>query len=162
MWKINLNALTMGISNDDISTILSILKTIPLMEDLNEDDHREVIKHINLEYFPNNYIVFNEGDAGDSFYIIKRGMVRIFHTAHDGGAEKEVAMLGDNDFFGEMSLISEKPRNATAQTVEETECFKLLKQDFIDLVSSNPNMASRISSEFLSRLKVNIKEEQSE
>lgn len=152
------------ISNDDVTLILGILKKIPLMEELNEQDHREVIKHITLELYPADHVVFNEGEPGDSFYIIKSGMVRVFHPANpqsnDPDEEKEVAMLGDNDFFGEMALISEKPRNATTRTVEETQCFKLVKDDFIQLVSSNPNMAGRISSEFLKRLKINMRAEQ--
>lgn len=150
------------ISNDDVTLILGILKKIPLMQELNEQDHREVIKHITLELFPAEHVIFSETDAGDSFYIIKSGMVRIFHPASSSEEEKEVAMLGDNDFFGEMALISEKPRNATTKTVEETQCFKLVKEDFIQLVSSNPNMASRISSEFLKRLKINMRAEQEE
>lgn len=148
------------ISNDDVTMILGILKKIPLMEELNEEDHREVIKHITLELFPANHVIFSEGEAGDSFYIIKSGMVRVFHPGDTPDEEKEVAMLGDNDFFGEMALISEKPRNATTRTVEETQCFRLIKDDFIQLVSSNPNMASRISSEFLKRLKINMRAEQ--
>lgn len=150
----------MAISSEDTTIILPILKNIPLMAELNEEDHREIIKHVTLEYFPKNYIIFHENDPGDSFFIVKRGMVRIFHEAPKPDDEKEVAMLGDNDFFGEMALISERPRNATAQAVEESEVFKLKKNDFIQLVSSNPNMASRISSEFLKRLKINLKAEE--
>lgn len=148
------------ISHDDVTMILGILKKIPLMEELNEEDHREVIQRITLELFPANHIIFKEGDPGDSFYIIKSGMVRVFHPADTPEEEQEVAMLGDNDFFGEMALISEKPRNASTKTVEETQCFKLAKDDFIQLVSSNPQMASRISSEFLKRLKINMRAEQ--
>jgi len=152
----------MEISNEDSNTIMPILKKIPLLEELNEEDHKEIVKRITLEYFPENYVVFHEGDPGDSFYIIKKGMVRVYHEGDDPIEDKDVAMLGDNDFFGEMSLISEKPRNATTKTSAETEAFKLKKDDFIQLVSSNPNMASRISNEFLSRLKINIKTEKEE
>ncbi|MBU0667758.1 cyclic nucleotide-binding domain-containing protein [Patescibacteria group bacterium] len=146
------------ISNDDVSTILGILKRIPLLEELNAEDHKEVIKQITLELYPPNHVIFKEGDPGDSFYIIKSGMVRVFHPGNDADPEeKDVAILGDNDFFGEMALISEKPRNASTVTVEETQCFKLKKEDFIKLVSSNPNMAGRISTEFLKRLKINLR-----
>lgn len=147
----------MPVSSEDTSTILRILKQIPLMCDLEENDHLEVVKSITLEYFPANYFVFHENDPGDSFFIIKRGIVKIFHEAPSKEEEKEVAMLGDNDFFGEMSLISEKPRNASALTVEESEVFKLKKADFVELVSNNSNMAGRISSEFLKRLKINMR-----
>lgn len=134
------------------------------MEDLNEDDHREIITRITLEFFPKGHMIFKEGDPGDSFYIIKRGMVRVFHKADDPADEIEVAMLGDDDFFGEMALISEKPRNASTQAVEDTEAFKLIKDDFINLVSTSHGMASRISDEFLRRFKINdrAKKEQME
>lgn len=139
-------------------SILPILKKIPLLEDLNEEDHREIIKQINLEYYPAGKVIFHEGDPGDAVYIIKRGVVRIFHEAEIKDEEQEVAMLGDNDFFGEMAIISEKLRNATAQAVEESEIFILKKDDFVKLVASNPNMASHISSEFLRRLKINLRQ----
>lgn len=150
------------ISSEDTSTILNILKQIPLLEELNEDDHKEIIKRITLEFFPKDYMVFKEGDPGDAFFIIKKGMVRVYHENDDPTEEKDVAALGDNDFFGEMALISEKPRNATVKTTAETEVFKLTKDDFINLVSSTPGMANKISNEFLDRFKMNTREEQNE
>lgn len=146
-------------SNDSFS-ILPILKKIPLLADLNEEDHKEIVKHIEMQYYPAHKVIFNEGDPGDAVYIIKRGVVRIFHPSTDPTEEKEVAMLGDNDVFGEMAIISEKARNASAETMEESEIFILKKEDFIQLVSSNPNMASRISSEFLIRFKINLRGKQ--
>lgn len=147
-------------STSDATSILPILKRIPLLEELNEDDHREIIKHITLEYYPARHIVFHENDPGDAVYIIKRGVIRIYHEGqgNDQEEDKEVAILGDNDVFGEMAIISEKPRNASAQTMEESEIFVLKKDDFVSLVSSNTDMASRISAEFLKRLKLNLKQ----
>lgn len=144
-------------NNADIGTVLRILQQIPLMKELNEADHKAIIDRIVMEYYPKNYFIFKEGDPGDAFYIIKRGIVRIFHEASSKAGEKEVTMLGDNDFFGEMSLISERSRNATSQAMEDSEIFRLKKEDFIQLLSSQPDMANRISIEFLKRLKINIK-----
>ena len=129
------------------------------MNELNANDHLEVIKRITLEYFPKDYFIFHENEPGNVFFIIKKGMVRIFHENTNPDYEKEVAMLGDNDFFGEMALIEDKPRNASAKTVEESEVFKLTREDFMKLVETIPNMASKISSEFLSRFKANIRAE---
>ena len=147
----------MPMTAEDTSVILKILRQIPLMAELNEQDHLEIIKHITLEYYPKNYVIFHENDPGDAFFIVKKGIVRIFHESPEPDEEKDVAMLADGDFFGEMALIGEKPRNATARTMEDSEVFKLKKDEFIQLVSSNNNMASRISSEFLKRLKDNSK-----
>ncbi len=150
----------MPVSSEDISAITRILKQLELFKGLNETDHGEIIKRITLEYYPKNHFLFREGDAGDCFYIIKRGMVRIYHDGSGQTSDIETSMLGDGDFFGEMALIGDKPRNNTAQTVEESEIFKLKKDDFINLVSSDPNMASRISGEFLKRMKINMREQE--
>ncbi len=151
----------MPLTSEDTSTITAILKKIPLMEELNEAEHQEIIKRITLEYYPKNYTIFKEGDQGDAFFIIKRGMIRVFHAGEAAVLDQEVAMLSDNDFFGEMALIEDKPRNATVQTMEDSEVFKLKREDFVQLVSLNPNMASRISNEFLKRFKNNLREENS-
>lgn len=149
----------MPISGGDSSLIIKILKQLDLFKGLNEADHSEILKRMTLEYYPKNHVIFREGDPGDAFYAIKRGMVRIFHDAAGQKPVEDVAMLSDGDFFGEMALIEDNPRNSTAQTIEESEVFKLNKKDFIALVSSDPNMSSRISSEFLTRLKSNIRRE---
>jgi CRP-like cAMP-binding protein len=94
-------------------------------------------------------------------YIIKTGIVRIFHQGDTPSFDKEVAMLSDNDFFGEMALISETPRNATAKVVEPVQVFVLSKEDLLKLISENPSIAAKISSEFLDRLKRNLREQNS-
>ena len=140
----------------DAASILPILKKIPLLAELNEEDHKEIIQHIEMQYFPAKQLIFKENEPGNAVYIIKRGVVRIFHPGPDDPVEDvEIAVLGDNDVFGEMAIISEKTRNASAAAVEESEVFVLKKADFIQLVSSNANMASRISEEFLKRFKIN-------
>ena len=144
-------------NEQDLHIIANLLKTIPLFETLDEHMHAEIIKHINLEYYPENFVLFKEGDLGDKMYIIKTGIVRIFHAGETASFDKELAMLGDNDFFGEMALISEVPRNATARTVEPTQVFIIKKEDFLNLISQNPEVAERISKEFLERIKTNAR-----
>lgn len=134
------------------NTILPILKKIPLFAELNESDHDAIIKRIRLEYFPANHLLFNEGGLGDKLYIIKKGAVKIFHPGQEGNP---VAMLGVNDFFGEMALVEDKPRFASAITRDESEIFLLDRADFYDLVLKNQAMASRISEEFLNRIQEN-------
>jgi len=59
--------------------------------------------------------VVREGEIGESFYVIARGMVRV--TQHDVlGKERELAKLADGSVFGEMALISNSPRTATVTT----------------------------------------------
>ncbi len=134
------------------TSILPILKKIPLFEELTEEDHAELIKHITMQYFPSDHLLFEDGGLGDKLYIIKSGMVKIFHPANPDNA---VAMLGPHEFFGEMALFEDRPRSASAVTTEESEIFLLEKADFYELVLKNQSIASKLSEEFLSRVKQN-------
>ena len=134
------------------SSILPILKKIPLFEELTEEDHAEIIKHITMQYFPANHLLFEEGGIGDKLYIIKSGMVKVFHPAEP---DKAIAMLGPNEFFGEMALFEDRPRSASTMTTEESEIFLLEKADFYELVLKNQSIAGKLSEEFLNRVKTN-------
>lgn len=141
----------------ETSSILPILKKIPIFADLSETDHQVIIKNIILNYFPVGYIFFHEGDkvdADSSLYIVKHGMVKISRK-NPLSVDSEIAILSDNDFFGEMALVLNEPRNAMATAISECEVFQLKKQDFIKLMETSPTMANKISTEFLAREKKN-------
>jgi len=89
-------------------SILPILQQIPIFKNLDERVHEQIIENITLQFYPANYELFAQGDPGDKMYIIKNGLVKISKD------KKEVATLGDNDFFGELDLVSDAPRNAGA------------------------------------------------
>lgn len=143
---------------DEKSPLFNILEKIPLFKDLTEESYKLITSNITLDYYPAHHTIFSEGDQGDAMYIIKRGMVKIFQgPADDLDEQKVLATLSDNSFFGEMALISEQPRNATALTLENSEIFVLKKDDFNNLVNNNPSLAEQISSEFIQRIKSNTR-----
>jgi len=147
-------------TNQDVQTMVNILKKVEFFKDLDPKVHEEIVKHITLEYFPKGHKIFNEGDTGTAMYIIKSGVVRIFHPAETPSLETEVAMFGDGDFFGEMALLAEQTRSASASAMEETQAFKLEKADLTKLLEENPAIAALVSGEFLRRFKSNVREEQ--
>ena len=121
--------------NVDVSVVLPILKQIPLFAGLEEDLHREIINHIILMYYPAEYSLFKEGDAGDALYIVKTGQIEIFHEhKEEGDLPKKVADISTGGFFGEMALVSDQPRNASAKTLSDSEVFILSKDDFKNLL----------------------------
>jgi len=143
--------------NADTALILQILKKIPIFAGLDEDLHKEIIQHIVLMYYPENYTIFKEGDEGDALHIVKKGRVLITHPPKEGEEDPEkVAEIGANGFFGEMALVSDAPRNATAQTTEESEIFILSKQDFKKLLETNSTLAEQVSATVVSRTNDNI------
>ncbi|MFH1283969.1 MAG: cyclic nucleotide-binding domain-containing protein [Candidatus Peregrinibacteria bacterium] len=143
--------------NVDVSAILAILKKIPLFKDLDENSHREIIQKIVLMYYPANYMLFKEGDEGDALYIVKKGMVEIFHSAPEGELPKTVAQINADGFFGEMALVSDEHRNASAKTLADSEIFILSKDDFKKLLATNTTLAEQISATMVSRINENTK-----
>lgn len=128
-----------------MNLILNILKKMPLFQALTEEEHESIVEHITMEYFPAHHKLFEKGVLGDTMYIVKSGMVRIY----DG--EKEIANLGEGDFFGEMALIEDKPRMASAETLSDCEIFVLKKEDFAALLQKSPEMAQKVESAYQER-----------
>lgn len=142
--------------NVDLSMLLSVLKQIPLFKDLDENMHREIIPHIVLMTYPAGHIIFSEGDAGDAMYILKKGQVQIYHPKRgEGDEERDIAEIYDGGFFGEMALISDLPRNASARTMIDSEIFILSKEDFKTLLNNNKTLAEQVSAAVVARLKDN-------
>lgn len=142
--------------NIDVSVLLPILKQIPLFASLNEEQHKEIIQRIVMMYYPANYTLFKEGDEGDALYIVKNGSVEIFHPEKEAGeGAKTVATISTGGFFGEMALVSEQPRNASAKANVDSEIFILSKDDFKQLLDTNTALAEQISATMVARLKEN-------
>jgi putative ABC transport system ATP-binding protein len=87
--------------------------------------------------------VIRQGDAGDKFYLIRRGKASVT-VDHDGFIEK-VAILGEGDFFGERALMTGDPRNATVQAIDDLETYVLGKEDF--------NQALEASAPFIDQIR---------
>jgi len=88
---------------------------------------------------PKGAVIFRQGDAGHEMYVIAEGRVRL--TIGTGGHEKEINVLGAGEFFGELSLLSDAPRSATATALDDTvllcigrDVFTMLVQDDLDIV----------------------------
>lgn len=88
-----------------------------------------------VRYMPGQVIV-REGDPGDCAYFIRAGEVEIIRLVET--REAVVARLGEGQFFGEMALLTDQPRNATVRAVAPTELALLGKQNFLSLLSVLP------------------------
>lgn len=128
-----------------MNLILAILKTVPLFLTLSEEQHEAILEHITMEYYPAGYSLFEKGVIGDSMYIIKSGTVRI----HNEG--QELASLGDGQFFGEMALLEDQPRMASAETLSECEIFVLKRGDFSQLMQNSPDIAKSVQAAYAAR-----------
>ncbi|MBI4640436.1 MAG: cyclic nucleotide-binding domain-containing protein [Candidatus Tectomicrobia bacterium] len=113
--------------------------SIPLFSELSQTELTEVMKKITVRHFPPGTPVINQGDPGESMFIINDGEVKVVRKDH-GGHEILLHTLKDGEFFGEISLLSGKPRIASVITIEESEILEISKQDLDDVVAKFPGV----------------------
>ena len=94
-------------------------------------------------------VLFAEGDAADAAYVIEDGEVSI--SIEKSGKPEEIARLGRGDFFGEMAIFENDTRAATAKAISPVRLWVVQKDDFLQLVKRQPDLAARLSSVLQSR-----------
>lgn len=103
-----------------------------------------------VQAHPAGTVLFRDGDPGEVMYVIQAGRVRIFTEVKD--REKLLAILGPGDFFGEMALLNQKPRTASAQVLEDTKLLVIDPPTFGAMVVSNAEIAVRLIQKLARRL----------
>jgi len=79
-------------------------------------------------------VVIKQGDAGDYYYIIRDGRCEVTRVSASGGESEKLAELSPGVSFGEESLLSDKPRNATVKMLTDGILMQLSKENFIELI----------------------------
>lgn len=96
--------------------------------------------------------IFEEREAGGCLYVVMGGRIKIFGTSTQGRF-KTFAYLEPADFFGEMSLIDEEVRSASASALEDSLLIMLKRDDFRKLILSRPTISLAILKTLTSRLR---------
>jgi len=104
-----------------------------------------------LERQRENRYPFHQGDPGERFYVIARGAVEILLETEDGET-RQLAVLRDGDFFGEIALVSEVPRTATVRTVTDCIFLTLHRTQFLALLEREPGLKERVEALIASRI----------
>jgi CRP-like cAMP-binding protein len=121
-------------------SIYHVLSKIPIFRDLNKKELRSIERILHRRIFSPDEIIFREGDPGVGMYIIENGRVNIIL----GKQEKLLAVISNGEFFGEIALLSETPRTATAKAVKETQMLGFFQSDLFGLLETNPRMGNKI------------------
>ena len=107
------------------------LPKTPFFSVLSEDLLRMAIDRVNLVTLASGETLFAQGDAGDTLYVVAMGEVAVLVT-------REVARLHEGDFFGEIALLSDRPRTATVRATMATHVLALDRPLLSDLVRASP------------------------
>src|SRR5262245_39996291 len=81
-------------------------------------------------------VVVTEGEYTANAYIIRRGFVEVYHA---GPPEQRLSILGPGDIFGEMSLITERPRSASVRALEDLDVGVFDRPEFLRSWRSDPD-----------------------
>lgn len=122
---------------------------IPLLADLDRVHKVKLLAEFTQVSFPAGETIFEEGEFGDSLFIILQGSVRIFLQS---AGDKTLAVLGERECFGEMSLLTDDPRSAAAQAVTDVVALKLTKERFDRILLENNALAVQFAGILARRL----------
>lgn len=126
--------------NQKEETVSDILKKIPVFAGLSGKELRLLEQILHRRLYKGGELIFRQGDAGVGMYIIEKGKVAIRLEP----AGQIVAELESGEFFGELALLDDSPRSASA--VAETDCRMLgfFQPDLFGLIERNPRMGVKI------------------
>jgi Cyclic nucleotide-binding domain len=117
---------------------VAFLKKIHLFQGLEEEELQSIAEKLTEADYPAGAVIFEQNNKAESFSLIYGGRVRI--TRRQDGKQIELAVFVNNDYFGEMALISKRPRSATATALADTSLLVLSRKDFEELYKRIPEL----------------------
>jgi CRP/FNR family cyclic AMP-dependent transcriptional regulator len=102
--------------------------------------------------YPKNAVLINEGDVGDSLYIVLSGRVKVF-ASNAAGREVVIAFHGPGEYLGEMSLDG-SPRSASVLTLEPTTCAIVTRASFREFILAHPEFALHLIEKLIQRVRL--------
>ncbi len=113
---------------------------------------RELANRGSVRSFPKNTVIINEGDRGESMFVILSGKVKVY-VSDDDGREMILDIYGAGDYVGEMSLDG-RPRSASVMTLEQTTCSVVTRDALKDAVASSPDFAMKLIDTLIERARI--------
>jgi cAMP-dependent protein kinase regulator len=111
----------------------------PLFEVLSGEEREALVREMELEEHDEGSVIITEGQPGSSMYVIARGEVKVWTRGPDGAAIY-LAKLGEGDFFGEVSVLTGKPRTATITASQPTQVLRLDKSKLDTALARYPGI----------------------
>ncbi|KAJ1971848.1 hypothetical protein H4R35_005017 [Dimargaris xerosporica] len=108
------------------------LEEVPLLVSLKPYERHKIADALESVVFEDNEVVIEQGDVGDNFYIIESGEATV--TKNEGGVMRVYPSLNKGDYFGELALLNDKPRQATIRAKGKLKCATLGKKAFVRLL----------------------------
>jgi len=128
--------------SEESETVLA-LQGVPIFHELDKNELREIEKLVHHRTYTKGEQIFSQGQPGLGMYIVLSGQVNI--VRHDQEGNKLIlASLSQGSFFGDMSLLDDAPRSATAEAGELSQIIAFFRPDLFDLLNRQPKTGIKI------------------
>lgn len=124
----------------------TIINKVPFFKDAQKDFIEELMAKLEHRIYIPDERVFSAGDPGDTMYFISSGEIAILSAK-----KQRLATLGDGNYFGELALITDGPRNASAVSVGYSDLYLLKKEDFLFCLEKHPEFKAHVENTAKSR-----------
>jgi CRP/FNR family transcriptional regulator, cyclic AMP receptor protein len=125
-------------------SLAEILQSIPLFRDLNPKELRTLERVVHIRNYQAGETVFVETEPGAGMYVIKSGRVDIV-VNYKSDNPMRLAELQGGDFFGEMALLGDTSRSATAVARDKAELIGFFHPDLVEIINLHPTIGAKIS-----------------
>jgi CRP/FNR family transcriptional regulator, cyclic AMP receptor protein len=129
-----------------------LLRQVGLFSTLADEDLAQVAELAVPRRFAAGEVVFREGDASDTCYVIRSGHARAV-IEHFDGRSITLARFGPGEIFGELAMLSGEQRSATVEAIEDSEAIAILGPDMRRLLREHPDLAIRLIASLGRRLR---------
>lgn len=123
----------------------------PLFSDLPKRAFIELLVRMRMHDLRRGETVIQEGDDGDSFYVVASGLLSVTRRGSQG-QDVRLAQLGEGAFFGEMALLQDGVRTATVRVAEDAQVFEVSRELLEELVAQYPTVATAVKNFYRQRL----------
>lgn len=131
---------------------VDFLATVPLFNGLDRSELEKFAEVTREKSYPKGSVILFEDDPGDSLFVVREGRVKVVLIGEDG-REVILGVLGVGEYFGELSLIDDRPRSAHVIAMEDSNLLVLRREDFRKRVESSPSVAWSLLTELSRRLR---------
>ncbi len=125
----------------------------PVFEVLSAEEREALVKEMDLESHDEGSVIISEGQAGSSMYVIASGEVKVYTSGPGNAGSVYLAKLGEGDFFGEVSVLTGKPRTATITASQRTELLRLDKEKLDNALATYPGIRKVLDDFYRKRAK---------
>jgi len=120
-----------------------LLSLVPAFAQLSVRELRQISSIVHRREYESGEFIFYQGDPGLGMYVIEEGKIAIV-VVDEKQEQKELTLLGEGDFFGEISLLDEGPRSACAISRTPCKLIGFFRPDLFEVIRKYPELGLKI------------------